>query len=73
MHLVKKKQKQKNNQHLIQMAMLNEISMNVLVNNFYHPRITNKVHLTIFGSKSGRSGFKLIIEIQENMTSSEIR
>lgn len=49
------------------MTVLNDISMNAFVNKFYHPRITNKVHLTISGSKSGRAAFKLTIKIQENI------
>lgn len=65
MHLVGGKKKKK--QHLIEMTVLNDISMNAFVNKFYHPRITNKVHLTISGSKSGRAAFKLTIKIQENI------
>lgn len=59
--------KKKKKQHLIEMTVLNDISMNAFVNKFYHPRITNKVHLTISGSKSGRAAFKLTIKIQENI------
>lgn len=62
MHLVGKKR-----QCLIETTMLNDISINALVNKLYHPRIINKVYLTISGSKSGRSGFKLTIKIQENI------